>query len=125
MEGLMQIGVSGLGRMGVNVVPRLTRAGHSCAVHDANATTVATSASLVTDLVRKLSRRRAVWVMLPTGAITEGAVNKLGGLLANGDIIIIDAGNTYYRGDIGRGKSLASKGIRYVAAGTSGCAKNA
>jgi 6-phosphogluconate dehydrogenase len=123
----MQIGVIGLGRMGGNIVRRLTRAGHSCVVYDASAATVrelgqegATPAASVADLVSKLTHTpRAIWVMLPAGAITEGTVEELGGLLAKGDIII-DGGNSYYKDDIRRGKALAPKGIHYVDAGTSG-----
>jgi 6-phosphogluconate dehydrogenase len=123
----MQIGVIGLGRMGGNIVRRLTRAGHSCVVYDANLATAqalggegAIPASSVTDLVGKLSRTpRTVWVMLPAGKITEATVNELGGLLAKGDNII-DGGNAYYKDDIRRGKALAAKGIYYLDCGTSG-----
>jgi 6-phosphogluconate dehydrogenase len=123
----MQIGVIGLGRMGGNIVRRLTRAGHSCVVYDANAATArelgkegATAATSLADLVGKLKGSpRAVWVMLPAGKITEGTVNELGGLLGKGDIII-DGGNAFYKDDIRRGKAMAEKGIRYIDCGTSG-----
>ena len=123
----MQIGVIGLGRMGGNIVRRLTRAGHSCVVYDANAATAqalggegATPASSVADLVGKLGESpRTVWVMLPAGKITEATVDELGGLLAKGDNII-DGGNAYYKDDIRRGKALAAKGIHYLDCGTSG-----
>ncbi|HVZ10742.1 phosphogluconate dehydrogenase (NAD(+)-dependent, decarboxylating) [Rhodopila sp.] len=123
----MQIGVVGLGRMGANISRRLMRAGHATVVWDANADTVralghdgATTASDLTDLVAKLSGSpRAVWVMLPHGKITEDTIAALAGLLAPGDIII-DGGNTYYKDDVRRGKTLAEKGLRYLDVGTSG-----
>ena len=123
----MQIGVIGLGPMGGNIVRRLTRAGHSCVVYDANATTVqgsggegAIPATSVADLIGKLGDGpRTVWVMLPAGKITEATVNELGELLSKGDNII-DGGNAYYKDDIRRGKTLAAKGIHYLNCGTSG-----
>ncbi len=123
----MQIGVIGLGRMGANISRRLMKAGHSCAVFDANPDTVktlggegATPATSVEELVRALGASpRAVWVMLPSGKITEDMIGKLGGLLGKGDIII-DGGNTFYKDDIRRGLALAPKGIRYIDCGTSG-----
>ncbi len=123
----MQIGVIGLGRMGGNIVRRLTRAGHSCVVYDANPATAqalgsegATPAASLADLVGKLRETpRTVWVMLPAGKITEATVNELAILLAKGDNII-DGGNAYYKDDIRRGKALAAKGIYYIDCGTSG-----
>ncbi|MDE2515617.1 MAG: NADP-dependent phosphogluconate dehydrogenase, partial [Rhodospirillales bacterium] len=123
----MQIGVIGLGRMGSNIVRRLQRAGHACVAYDANPKAAedlraegAMPASSPEDLVGKLTGHpRAVWVMLPSGKITEGMVETLGGLLAKGDIVI-DGGNTYYKDDVRRAGVLAKKGIRYVDAGTSG-----
>ena len=123
----MQIGVIGLGRMGGNIVRRLTRAGHSCVVYDANAATVqglggegAIPAASLADLVGKLGDGpRTVWVMLPAGKTTEATVNELGGMLSKGDNII-DGGNAYYKDDIRRGKTLAAKGIHYLNCGTSG-----
>jgi 6-phosphogluconate dehydrogenase len=123
----MQIGVVGLGRMGANISRRLMRGGHTSVVWDANPAAVeglgkegATAASGLQDLVGKLSGSpKAVWVMLPAGKITGGTIETLSGLLSKGDIII-DGGNTYYKDDIRRGKTLAAKGIRYVDVGTSG-----
>jgi 6-phosphogluconate dehydrogenase len=125
--GNMQIGIVGLGRMGGNIARRLMRAGHACVAFDANPAAVAalaadgaTAAGSLADLVGKLAATpRAVWVMLPAGAITEATVAELGGLLGAGDIVI-DGGNSYFRDDIRRAATLAPKGIRYVDAGTSG-----
>ncbi len=122
----MQIGVIGLGRMGGNIVRRLTRNGHQCVVFDQNPKTikalvgerVAGSADLK-QLVSQLEKPRAIWLMLPAGRITEETVEHLGSLLEAKDIII-DGGNSFYKDDIHRAKRLAQKGIRYVDCGTSG-----
>jgi len=123
----MQIGVIGLGRMGGNISRRLMKAGHHCVVFDANAaprealakdgaTPVGSLAAMVTALAEK---PRAVWVMLPAGEITEKTIADLGGLLAPGDIII-DGGNSFYKDDIRRARTLTEKHISYVDCGTSG-----
>ena len=122
----MQIGVIGLGRMGSNIARRLMRAGHSCVVFDASPKAVAavaadgaTAAGSLAELVQKLAPPRAVWVMLPSGRITEETVTALGGLLGRGDIVI-DGGNSYFRDDIRRAALLAPAGVRYMDVGTSG-----
>jgi 6-phosphogluconate dehydrogenase len=122
----MQIGVIGLGRMGANISRRLMRAGHSCVVWDANASSVlnlgkegAQGAGSLKDVVQALQPPRAVWVMLPSGRVTEQTIAQLGEMLAAGDIII-DGGNTYYKDDVRRAKELAAGEIRYVDCGTSG-----
>jgi 6-phosphogluconate dehydrogenase len=123
----MQIGIIGLGRMGGNMARRLMQAGHGCVVFDANAKPRealakegATAARSLDEVVKKLTEKpRAVWVMLPAGAITEQTVEELGGFLERGDIII-DGGNSFYKDDIRRAKKLRDKGIRYVDCGTSG-----
>src|SRR5262245_13397512 len=122
----MQLGVIGLGRMGGNIVRRLTRKGHECVVFDQNPAAVAglvgegaIGGSDLKQLVAQLKRPRAVWVMLPAGDITESMVIKLGMLLESGDIII-DGGNSFYKDDIRRAKTLKAGGIRYVDCGTSG-----
>jgi 6-phosphogluconate dehydrogenase len=122
----MQLGMIGLGRMGGNIVRRLMEHGHACVVYDraheaveALAKEGATPASGLADLCGKLEAPRIVWVMLPSGAITEAAVAELGSLLSPGDIVI-DGGNSFWQDDIRRAKALAEKGIRYVDVGTSG-----
>ena len=123
----MQIGVVGLGRMGANISRRLMKAGHSCVVWDANAATVqalgkegAQGVGGLADVVKALTGKpRAVWVMLPSGRITEQTIEHLAGLMSQGDIII-DGGNTNWKDDVRRGKALKAKGIRYVDCGTSG-----
>src|SRR5579863_5917808 len=122
----MQLGMIGLGRMGANIVRRLTKAGHSCVDYDrdpkpgeALAKEGATAAASIEDLVGKLQAPRAIWVMLPAGHATEATIDTLSGLLAKGDAII-DGGNTYWRDDIRRGKALGEQGFHYIDVGTSG-----
>ena len=122
----MQLGMIGLGRMGGNIVRRLTRNGHQCVVFDQNAAAIkALSGERITgsadlkQLVSQLTKPRAVWVMLPAGEITEQTVVQLGTLLEAGDVII-DGGNAFYKDDIRRAKELKKKGIHYVDCGTSG-----
>jgi 6-phosphogluconate dehydrogenase len=122
----VQLGMVGLGRMGANIVRRLMREGHECVAYDVSADAVeqlegegATGAGSVDDFVSKLSKPRAAWVMVPAGEITESTVHGLMDKLESGDAII-DGGNSYYRDDITRAKSLVPKNIHYVDCGTSG-----
>src|SRR6202158_4973584 len=101
----MQLGMIGLGRMGANMVRRLMRGGHQCVVFDLNPSNVsglaaegATGATSMEDFVKKLTKPRAAWVMVPAGAATETTVMKLGGLMEPGDTII-DGGNSYFKDD--------------------------
>ncbi|MFA3842239.1 phosphogluconate dehydrogenase (NAD(+)-dependent, decarboxylating) [Streptomyces aureus] len=121
----MQLGMIGLGRMGANLVRRLMRDGHQCVVSDVNAAAVAelagegaTGADSPLDLVAKLDKPRAIWLMLPA-AIVDSILDQLEPLLEPGDILI-DGGNSYYRDDITRAKRLADKSLHYVDCGTSG-----
>jgi 6-phosphogluconate dehydrogenase len=122
----MELGMVGLGRMGGNMVRRLVRGGHACVAYDREATKVAEiagagarGASSLAGLVAALKKPRAVWIMLPAGEITEQAVDGLAGLLEPGDCVI-DGGNSYFKDDVRRAKTLKSKGILYLDAGTSG-----
>ena len=121
----MQLGMVGLGRMGANLVRRLTAGGHSCVAYDVNESAVkaleaqgATGASSIKDFVSKLEPPRAAWVMVPA-AYTGDTVTQLADAMDQGDIII-DGGNSYYRDDIDRAAELKKKGIHYVDVGTSG-----
>jgi 6-phosphogluconate dehydrogenase len=122
----MQLGIIGLGRMGGNIARRLMQAGHTTVVFDRDTKAVATlarekaaGANDLRDLVAKLSRPRAVWIMVPAGAATEATVAELAGLMESGDIII-DGGNSFWKDDIRRARELKAKGLRYVDVGTSG-----
>ena len=122
----MQIAMVGLGRMGGNMVRRLMAGGHSCVVYDRGADAVgalakegATGSNTLQDMVAKLQKPRAVWIMVPAGKPTEDTVQALAALLESGDTII-DGGNSFFKDDVRRSKDVARKGIRYVDAGTSG-----
>ncbi len=121
----MQIGMIGLGRMGANMARRLLRGGHDCVVFDMSASAVeelvrekATGAPSLADLVNKLQKPRAVWLMVPAAVVDE-SIASLVPLLESGDTII-DGGNSYYVDDIRRAKELSTRSIHYVDVGTSG-----
>jgi 6-phosphogluconate dehydrogenase len=121
----MQLGMIGLGRMGANMVRRLIKNGHQCVVYDRSPQAVAdlvkekaVGVSSLADLVKKLEKPRAVWLMVPA-AIVETSIADLVALLEAADILI-DGGNSYYVDDIRRAKELAHKKIHYVDVGTSG-----
>src|SRR2546421_10127478 len=122
----MQLGVIGLGRMGGNIVRRLIGKQHECVVFDRNAAAVkalagegAIGAADLRELVGKLKKSRALWIMLPAGEVTEASVAELGALLEPGDIVV-DGGNSHYRDDVRRAKALKALGIHFVDCGTSG-----
>jgi 6-phosphogluconate dehydrogenase len=121
----MQIGMIGLGRMGANMARRLLKGGHQCVVFDMSPKAVeelveqkAVGAADLKDLVRKVEKPRALWLMVPA-AVVEKTISDLVPHLEAGDTLI-DGGNSYYVDDIQRAKELASKGIHYVDVGTSG-----
>ncbi len=121
----MQIGMIGLGRMGANMVRRLIRGGHQCVVYDRGPQAVkdlvkehAVGTASPAELVKNLTKPRAVWLMVPAAAV-DATIAELAPLLESGDILI-DGGNSYYVDDLRRAKELAQKGIHYVDVGTSG-----
>jgi 6-phosphogluconate dehydrogenase len=125
-EEQMQLGMIGLGRMGANMVKRLAVHGHECTVFDMSPAVVAdlakekgvTGSSSLEDMVSKLAKPRAIWLMIPAGYVDQ-TITAIVPHLETGDILI-DGGNSYYIDDIRRAKELAPKGIEYVDVGTSG-----
>jgi 6-phosphogluconate dehydrogenase len=122
----MQIGMIGLGRMGGNMARRLLRGGHQVVGYAADAASIASVAAegaigapTLDELVSKLHRPRAAWVMVPAGDATEQVVNDLATRMQAGDTIV-DGGNSHYKDDVRRAKTLRANGIHYVDVGTSG-----
>ena len=122
----MQIGMLGLGRMGANMARRLMRAGHQCAGYDRDSAKVVelardgvAGANSLDELVSILKPPRVIWVMLPAGDITAGAIHELAQRLKQGDIVI-DGGNSHYTDDQISDRILSERGIEFVDCGTSG-----
>ena len=121
----MQLGMIGLGRMGSNMVGRLMRGGHECAVYDRNADSVkdlagkgAGGADTLQAFVKMLRPPRTVWMMVPAAAV-DGALHDVVPLLESGDTVV-DGGNSYYIDDIRRAAELRDRELHYVDVGVSG-----
>jgi 6-phosphogluconate dehydrogenase len=121
----VQLGMIGLGRMGGNMVRRLLKGGHECVVYNKSEDAVAPlvkdkaiGTTVLADFVKKLTKPRAIWLMVPTGVV-DSVIADLLPHLEKGDILI-DGGNSYYIDDIRRAKEMTAKGIKYVDVGTSG-----
>ena len=122
----MQIGLIGLGKMGMNMAQRLVRGGHDVVGTARSAASVQEAerfgvigAHTVQELVSKLSAPRAVWVMVPAGQATEDVINSLIPLLKAGDVII-DGGNSNYKDSMRHAEMLKEHGLGFLDCGTSG-----
>jgi len=123
---MMRIGFIGLGRMGGNMVRRLLSSGFEVVVYARTAESVskaeergAAGAASVEDLIGKLERPRIVWVMVPAGDATEGAIKRLASSMDEGDMVI-DGGNSFYKDSMRRAEELGKRKISFLDAGTSG-----
>lgn len=113
----MQLGLVGLGKMGFNMRERLREGGHEVIGFDPRPE-VSDVPSLAA-LAEALQAPRVVWVMVPSGPITDGTINDLADVLGDGDLVI-DGGNSRYTGDKPHADLLAQKGIAFIDAGVSG-----
>jgi 6-phosphogluconate dehydrogenase len=126
MEAGMQLGLVGLGKMGANMAERLRLAGHEVVGFDFSADAVAkltkagsVGVSSLEELAKKLTGRRAVWIMVPQGKPVDETLEKLEALLSPNDILI-DGGNSYYKDSMRHYKEVTAKGFQFVDVGTSG-----
>lgn len=113
----MQLGLIGLGKMGFNMRERLRQGGHEVIGYDPRpeVSDVPTLAALA----ESLAAPRVVWVMVPSGPITDETITSLRDVLSEGDLVI-DGGNSRYTEDGRHAEFLAEKGISFVDAGVSG-----
>ncbi|MFJ4209383.1 phosphogluconate dehydrogenase (NAD(+)-dependent, decarboxylating) [Paenarthrobacter sp. NPDC089675] len=113
----MHIGLIGLGKMGFNMRERMRNGGIEVTGFDRNPDV--TDVATVDDLIAALPTPRLVWVMVPSGAITDAVVTELGEKLSAGDMVI-DGGNSRFTEDQKHAAALAEKGIRFADCGVSG-----
>jgi 6-phosphogluconate dehydrogenase len=122
----MDIAMIGLGKMGANMANRLLLDGHRVVAYDINEAAIATAEEsgaegtrTLEQVVEKLEPPRSVWVMVPSGQITENMIHELSNVLSPGDIII-DGGNSNYKDSMRRAEELSQKGFNFIDVGTSG-----
>ena len=122
----MDIAMLGLGKMGANMATRLLRGGHRVVAYDINESAIqaaeqtgAEGARTLSEVVEKLIPPRSIWVMVPSGQITENTIRALSDELSPGDTVI-DGGNSNYKDSIRRAKELKEKGLHFIDVGTSG-----
>ena len=122
----MHIAMVGLGKMGLNMVLRLLKGGHTVVAMDRDAAQVerareagAVPAADLDAVVAALPSPRVVWVMVPSGAITQSVIDGLAARLSPGDVVV-DGGNSNWKDSQARGAALAAKGLGFADAGTSG-----
>ncbi|MFN0206108.1 MAG: phosphogluconate dehydrogenase (NAD(+)-dependent, decarboxylating) [Planctomycetota bacterium] len=122
----MELGFVGLGKMGMNMVTRLLQGGHRVVVYNREAPAIdeaakrgAVASNSLKELVQKLPSPKVVWLMIPSGDPVEKSIEELIPLLSNGDLVI-DGGNSNFHDSMRRAQLLATKGIGFCDAGTSG-----
>ena len=122
----MEIGLVGLGKMGINLAQNMLRHQHKVVGFDLNNALVekavgygATGAASLAEMVQKMTAPRVVWVMVPAGKPTDVAIAQLGDLLEAGDYLI-DGGNTFWKDSLRHNRLISEKGIHYFDAGSSG-----
>jgi 6-phosphogluconate dehydrogenase len=122
----MELGFVGLGRMGMNMVVRLLRGGHRVIVYNRSPEKVreaeghgAVGTTSIADLVARLGRPRAIWVMVPAGSATQDMIDTVARHLDRDDVVI-DGGNSNFHDDARRAEALRPLGLHYVDVGTSG-----
>jgi 6-phosphogluconate dehydrogenase len=122
----MELGMVGLGRMGANMVERLVRGGHRVVGYDRDSGAVARvtaggagGADSLPALAGKLTKPRAIWIMVPSGAPVDETIAALIPHLSKDDILI-DGGNSNYKDTQRRAANLKAQGFQFVDVGTSG-----
>jgi len=124
----MQIGMIGLGKMGMNMVKRMLKGGHTVVVYDRSTEQVkeavkgtrgVKAASSLAEMAGFLKKPRVVWMMIPAGKPVDDTIEQLEGVLGKGDLVI-DGGNSFYKDDIHHQRELSKYGIKYMDAGVSG-----
>ncbi len=122
----MQIGMVGLGRMGMNMARRLVQGGHEVAGYNLEPEAVREAEShgirgaySLSELTGCLSTPRTVWIMVPAGKPVENTVQELASLLHEGDIVI-NGGNSSYQDDLGYAETLGKREIHFLDVGVSG-----
>ena len=122
----MDIAMIGLGKMGANMAQRLLNGGHHVVAFDLSEAAIqaaekagAVGARTLDEVAAQLPAPRVVWVMVPSGKITDETITALAGKLAPGDVII-DGGNSNYKDSIRHASEVAEKGLGFLDVGTSG-----
>ena len=112
----MQLGMVGLGRMGSGMTKRLEQHGHEIRTYDP---AVESTAKTLRALAKQLEPPRHVWMMVPSGRVTEDTFQKLVGILEPGDAIV-DGGNSNFRDSQRRYKEARKRRLQFVDVGVSG-----
>jgi 6-phosphogluconate dehydrogenase len=112
----MKLGMIGLGRMGSGMTERLERNGHTVQTYDPR---VDSTADSLAELVAQLAQPRVLWMMVPSGEITQETFDELLELVAADDVIV-DGGNSNWHDSQARHADAQQKGVHFVDVGVSG-----